>query len=179
MVSPCTGLPVHFLLSIVLEFEKVISRGGIHWNTAWQSKRIRHDRGALNQQGQRPFPSRSECPYPSHCSSTRFHLQPLPGPILFFPWDFSPLYWPPRAPVWPCVCRFARSGGLRIRLRTGASGPALEAHFRWKWWDRVVAYNPGLPRSGKRLCVFNPVFSTWVVRLERSTNSPWQKPQFL
>ena len=54
-----------------------------------------------------------------------------------------PLYRPPRAPVWPCVCRFARSGGLRIRLRTGASGPALEAHFRWKWWDRVVAYNPG------------------------------------
>ena len=23
------------------------------------------------------------CPYPSHCSSTRPHLQPLPGPILF------------------------------------------------------------------------------------------------
>lgn len=28
MVSPCTGLPVHFLLSIILEFEKVITRGG-------------------------------------------------------------------------------------------------------------------------------------------------------
>ena len=123
MVSPCTGLPVHFLLSIVLEFEKVISRGGIHWNTAWQSKRIKHDRGALNQQGQRPFPSRSECPYPSHCSSIRPHLQPLPDPILVPVGLFSPvlasrlamclsvctIWWPThKAPNWGF---WARSGG--------------------------------------------------------------------
>ena len=29
-----------------------------------------------------------------------------------------------------------------------------------RWRDRVIDYYPGLPRSGKRLCVFNPVFST-------------------
>ena len=158
MVSPCTGLPVHFLLSIVLELAKVTGRG----------HPLEHSMAVEANQATdwRPEPARTR-PVTARSDAPTRPTVPAPVPTsnpsrvqFSSPWDFSPLYWPPRAPVWPCVCRFARSGGLRIRLRTGASGPALEAHFQRPRRDQVIDYYPGLPRSGKRLCVFNTVFST-------------------
>ena len=65
-----------------LSFRERDRKGGIHWETTRLAKQIRQRTGGLSQHGQDldgPF----GCPYPSHCCSTRPHLQPLPGPILF------------------------------------------------------------------------------------------------
>ena len=70
MVSPCTGLPVHFLLSIVLEFEKVISRGG---------HQLEHSMAAEANQATdwRPEPARTRPERPVR--------MPLPVPLFQHP----------------------------------------------------------------------------------------------